>query len=205
MKKALYIISILLVFCECILLAKEYTDTIENFRNMRALAKLIKVRDGDTFVITIEDTPDVFGEEIAVRIRGIDTPELNDKREEIKAIAIKAKEELERLLTSGKKIVLYNLGRDKYFRLLASVKVGDIDVAEYLIKRGLAKEYDAIGTQSAEELKFGDFVNYSSKPFPSSANCECQKIFLYSLILRSCGQSPYRLFCIAIRLFFVPV
>lgn len=41
---------------------KEYADTIENF-------KVIKVRDGDTFVITIEDTPDVFGEEIAVRIR----------------------------------------------------------------------------------------------------------------------------------------
>ena len=32
--------------------------------------------------------------------------------------------------------------RDKYFRLLASVKVGNIDVAEYLIKKGLAKEYD---------------------------------------------------------------
>lgn len=48
----------------------------------------------------------------------------------------------QRLLTSGKKIVLYNLGRDKYFRLLASVKVGNIDVAEYLIKKGLAKEYD---------------------------------------------------------------
>ena len=52
-------------------------------------------------------------------------------------------------MTSGKKIVLYNLVRDKYFRLLASVKVGDgnmpadaIDVAEYLIKKGLAKEYD---------------------------------------------------------------
>ena len=37
---------------------------------------------------------DVFGKEIAVRIRGIDTPELNDKREEIRNIAIKAKEEL---------------------------------------------------------------------------------------------------------------
>ena len=155
MRKALYIISILIIwtllgFCgnmptvvpHVVLVAKEYADTIENF-------KVIKVRDGDTFVITIEDTPDVFGEEIAVRIRGIDTPELNDKREEIKAIAIKAKEELEKLLTSGRKIVLYNLGRDKYFRLLASVKVGDgnmpadaIDVAEYLIKKGLAKEYD---------------------------------------------------------------
>lgn len=52
-------------------------------------------------------------------------------------IAIKAKEELEKLLLNGKKITLYNLGRDKYFRLLASVKVGNIDVAEYLIKKGL--------------------------------------------------------------------
>ena len=57
-------------------------------------------------------------------------------------IAIKAKEELEKLFNSGDKIVLYNLGRDKYFRLLASVKVGNIDVAEYLIKKGLAKPYD---------------------------------------------------------------
>lgn len=53
-----------------------------------------------------------------------------------------AKEELEKLLTSGQKVVLYNLGRDKYFRLLASVKVGDIDVAEYMIKKGLAKSYN---------------------------------------------------------------
>lgn len=40
------------------------------------------------------------------------------------------------------KVVLYDLGRDKYFRLLASVKVGDIDIAEYMIERGLAKKYD---------------------------------------------------------------
>ena len=67
---------------------------------------------------------------------------MNDKREEIKAIAIKAKEELEKLLTSGEKVILYNLGRDKYFRLLASVKVDNVDVAEHMIKKGLAKEYD---------------------------------------------------------------
>ena len=77
MNKALYIILFLIIWtllgiCPLkVLVSKEYTDTIENF-------KVIKVRDGDTFVITIEDTPDVFGEEIAVRIRGIDTPELNE-------------------------------------------------------------------------------------------------------------------------------
>lgn len=57
-------------------------------------------------------------------------------------IAIKAKEELEKLLLNSKNITLYNLGRDKYFRLLASVKVGNIDVAEYMIKKGLAKSYN---------------------------------------------------------------
>ena len=67
---------------------------------------------------------------------------MNDKREEIKSIDIKAKEELEKLLTSGEKVILYNLGRDKYFRLLASVKVDNVDVAEHMIKKGLAKEYD---------------------------------------------------------------
>lgn len=43
---------------------------------------------------------------------------------------------------SGEKVILYNLGRDKYFRLLASVKVGNIDVAKYMIEKGLAKKYD---------------------------------------------------------------
>ena len=123
-------------------LSKTYYDNITDF-------EIVKVRDGDTFVINVKNIPDVFGEEIAVRIRGIDTPELKDEREEIRAIAIKAKEELEKLFNSSDKIILYDLGRDKYFRLLASVKVGDIDIAEYMtltvgrrLKKGLAKKYD---------------------------------------------------------------
>ena len=103
--------------------------------------ELVRVRDGDTFIINIKNVPDVFGSEIAVRIRGIDTPELDDSRKAIKDIAYKAKFELEKLLTSSKKIVLYDLGRDKYFRVLASVKADDIDVGQYLIKKGLAKKY----------------------------------------------------------------
>ena len=113
----------------------EYSDTITDFT-------IIKVRDGDTFMIDIPNIPDVFGKNIAVRIRGIDTPELNDKREDIRKISIQARDELERLLLNAKKITLYNLGRDKYFRLLASVKADNIDVSEYLIKKGLAKKYN---------------------------------------------------------------
>lgn len=131
-----YFILIFFIFLISEIHAEYYKkDEIKDFT-------VVKVRDGDTFVINIENVPDVFGKEIAVRIRGIDTPELNDKREEIRKISIQAKEELEKLLTSGEKVILYNLGRDKYFRLLASVKVGDVDVAEYMINRGLAKSYD---------------------------------------------------------------
>lgn len=73
----------LIIFCS-LLQAKEYKDTITDF-------EVVKVRDGDTFVITISNIPDVFGDNIAVRIRGIDTPEKNDDRENIKKIALEAK------------------------------------------------------------------------------------------------------------------
>lgn len=131
--KTKLLLFLFIIFCYSY--SAEYYDTITNFT-------IIKVRDGDTFIIDIPNIPDVFGKNIAVRIRGIDTPELNDSREEIRKISIQAKEELEKLLLNAKNITLYNLGRDKYFRLLASVKVDNIDVSEYLIKKGLAKKYN---------------------------------------------------------------
>lgn len=131
--KTKLLLFLFIIFCYSY--SAEYSDTITDFT-------IIKVRDGDTFMINIPNIPDVFGKNIAVRIRGIDTPELNDSREEIRKISIQAKEELEKLLFSGGKVILYNLGRDKYFRLLASVKVDNVDVSEYLIKKGLAKKYN---------------------------------------------------------------
>lgn len=98
MKHKILILWLLPVFIVFILFqysySAEYYDTITDFT-------VIKVIDGDTFVINIENVSDVFGKEIAVRIRGVDTPELNDSREEIRKISIRAKEELEKLLTSG--------------------------------------------------------------------------------------------------------
>lgn len=135
-------VSILFLTVFCYLYSVEYYDTITDFTIIKVIDGANSPQKCDTFIINIANVPDVFGNNIAVRIRGIDTPELNDKREEIRKISIQAKEELERLLYSGNKIILYDLGRDKYFRLLASVKVGNIDVAEYLIKKGLAKSYD---------------------------------------------------------------
>lgn len=125
------IIILLFLFCFC-MYAKTYNDTITDFEI---------VKDGDTFVINIPNIPDVFGSEIAVRIRGIDTPELRDTREEVKEQAYRAKAELEKLLLNAKEIILYNIGRDKYFRILASVKADGIDIGEYMIKNKFALKY----------------------------------------------------------------
>ena len=59
------ILFLFIIFCYCY--SVEYSDTITDFT-------IIKVRDGDTFMINIPNIPDVFGKNIAVRIRGIDTP-----------------------------------------------------------------------------------------------------------------------------------
>ena len=114
-----------------------------NFDNV----SLISVYDGDTFYIDIPSCDiDVFCKHISIRIRGIDCPEMKGSTAETKARAKQAKEFSERFLKSGK-ILLYNCGRDKYFRLLCDVNVNKRNLAQELIKNGYGIPYDG-GTKT---------------------------------------------------------
>lgn len=112
-----------------------------------------RVYDGDTFYINLPDLPDVFGKRLGVRIVGIDTPEMRSKcktqeqKAHEKKLAMDAKDSLTSKLQNAKVIELTNLQRDKYFRLLAKVKVDGNDVSEELIDEGYAVAYDG-GTKS---------------------------------------------------------
>lgn len=110
-----------------------YAEDIKNF-------SVLKVLDGDTIVINIPNVPNVFGKEISVRIKGIDTPEKRTKNPREKELAFKAKARLGSLMKG--KIELKNVDRDKYFRLLADVYVDGQSVAETLIREGHARPYD---------------------------------------------------------------
>lgn len=104
--------------------------------------KVISVYDGDTFNANLSNSyPKIIRDTIGIRIYGMDTPEMKDKRPEIKEMAVKAKELTSSLLYSGKIVRLKNMRRDKYFRINAEVWVGDICIADTLIKSGLAKPY----------------------------------------------------------------
>ena len=103
--------------------------------------QVIRVYDGDTFFVNIPYLHWLIGSNISVRIRGIDTAEIRGGTAETKALAQKSKEALIKLF-ENRTITLYNLNRDKYFRILADVKADDIEVKEYMIKNGYAKKYD---------------------------------------------------------------
>ena len=106
------------------------------------------VHDGDTVIVAVPGWPAVVSP-IEVRVAGIDTAEIHDKRPEIKAMAALAKDWVAAHLRAGEAVTLRNVRRDKYFRLLADLDVvvdGEVrDLATELIRRGLAKPYDGQG------------------------------------------------------------
>ena len=131
MKKILFIVVFLIPFT-VIKANQSESYTIEN---------IISVYDGDTFRADIRGLPDIIGKNIAIRILGIDTPEIKGKCEEEKIVAIKARDFARKALFNAKTITLKNLKRDKYFRLLADVYFDETDLADALLVNNLAVKY----------------------------------------------------------------
>lgn len=104
--------------------------------------EIIRVYDGDTFYINVKDWPAIVGSNIAIRVFGIDTPEKRTKNLKEKILAHKATKIVERAFKKAKKIELRNCLRGKYFRIVAEVWIDGVDLAEILIKEGLAYRYD---------------------------------------------------------------
>jgi endonuclease YncB( thermonuclease family) len=112
--------------------------------------------DGDTFTVNIPSLPDVFGKQIPVRIRHIDTPEKNGETLCEKRVAAEAGEALEILLANAQRIDLIDPQRDKYFRILSEVLVDKkILVSEYMLKNKLAYPYEGDTKPLVDWCKYG--------------------------------------------------
>lgn len=104
-------------------------------------ARLIRVVDGDTFFADIIYPGGMAQIDIGIRIAGIDTPELRDKRAHIRKLAQKAKQYAQSHLTRAEHITLHSVKRGKYYRLIAVVEVDGQDLGQLLMQQGLAKPY----------------------------------------------------------------
>jgi endonuclease YncB( thermonuclease family) len=106
------------------------------------ISRIISVYDGDTFRADINSYPDILGNNISIRVNGVDTPEMRGSKPEIKELAIKARDLVKDKLMNGKVIILKNIQRGKYFRIVADVYIDGVDLKEILFEAGLAKPYD---------------------------------------------------------------
>ena len=106
-----------------------------------SVTKVISVYDGDTFRVDIDELSDIVGKNIAIRILGIDTPEIKGQCQKEKELAIKARDFTRHYLNNASSIQLSNLKRDKYFRLLADVYIDGKSLAAALLANNLAVRY----------------------------------------------------------------
>jgi endonuclease YncB( thermonuclease family) len=126
-----------LLFMVLGLTSKSYSCD-SNFENVKYLGNY----DGDTIKFDIEGVHPLLGDNINVRVFGIDTPEIRAKTECEKKRAVESKEYVRNELGNSKKIQLIDCKRGKYFRIVCRVVYDEIDLSTRLLKLGLAIPYD---------------------------------------------------------------
>lgn len=88
----------------------------------------------------------IICENVPVRIRSIDTPEIRGKCESEKERAIQARNLVQGLIEQstkeGRHVVLNAPKRGKYFRIVADVYTDGLSVGKALVNQGHARSYD---------------------------------------------------------------
>ncbi len=98
-------------------------------------AKLVRVIDGDTFTVAIDGLHKILGEDLPVRIAGIDAPEMNAPGGSGSRLA------LMEILHKARRIDLLDVKRGKYFRLVSRVLADGEDVGERMKEERHAVPY----------------------------------------------------------------
>ena len=106
------------------------------------VSKVISVYDGDTFRVNIDSLPPIVGKNIPVRLEGVDTPEINGKCQYEKDLALEARDFVRSKLSNAVEILLNDLQRGKYFRIVAKVYIDGVSLEEELLQNGLAYRYN---------------------------------------------------------------
>ena len=106
------------------------------------VSKIISVYDGDTFRVNIDSLPPIVGKNIPVRLEGVDTPEINGKCQYEKDLALEARDFVRSKLSNAVEILLNDLQRGKYFRIVAKVYIDGVSLEEELLQNGLAYQYN---------------------------------------------------------------
>ena len=106
------------------------------------VSNVISVYDGDTFRVNIDSLPPIVGKNIAIRLNGVDTPEIKGKCQYEKDLALEARDFVRNKLANAKEIKLTKIERGKYFRVVARVVIDGESLEQELLDHGLAYKYN---------------------------------------------------------------
>ena len=128
---------------------KQATASVTSDENLFILSpdQVVDVYDGDTFKIDLPSMHPLFGDDLSIRLFGVDTPEMRGTTDEVKALAVQAQQLTEKALKGAGKIELRNPQRGKYFRIVSEVWIDGESLADMLKAKGLAKDYDGEGAR----------------------------------------------------------
>ncbi|MCP4696717.1 MAG: hypothetical protein GY862_07700 [Gammaproteobacteria bacterium] len=105
------------------------------------IAHYVKNYDGDTITVNIPSMPALIGDEIAVRIANIDTPEIKGTRGKLHEKALEAKGMVEDLC-KGYRMEIHNYKRGTFFRIVGDVYCDGKSVADILLSADLARPFE---------------------------------------------------------------
>lgn len=108
-----------------------------------------RVIDGDTLVVDAYIWPNTQASDVAIRIRGIDTPERRGKCQKERDLAERAKQLMAQAFPVGRRVYVYQVEAGKYGgRFIAAVRRDDgRDWANYIQQFGLAAPYQGRGAK----------------------------------------------------------
>jgi endonuclease YncB( thermonuclease family) len=100
------------------------------------VSNVLRVIDGDSFVCNIARWPKLLGHKITIRVRDLWCPEMRSADPDRFRRATQAKRALEKLILGRRDVVLYRPKRGKYFRIVADVAVGNVNLREFMSLHG---------------------------------------------------------------------
>ena len=109
------------------------------------VSKLLKVYDGDTIYVDIDEIHPLVGKNIGIKLQSVDAPEFDRraKCDKEKKIAQEAKAFVEERLVNAKTIELRNVSRGKWFRIVADIFYDGKDLAPELLEAQYGRPYRA--------------------------------------------------------------
>jgi len=105
------------------------------------VSEITSIYDGDTFRANLKGLHPLISKRIAIRVSGVDTPEIKGRCKKEKELALKAKKFTVQFLRTANKIELRNVKRGKYFRIVADVFADNKSLTKALLNSGLAVPY----------------------------------------------------------------